>query len=254
MSFPLLIIVLIFSAATLLWLLSLLLRDSSIVDIAWAPGFALIAWLSALTSGILGVRGWLTLILVNTWALRLASHIATRHHGEDRRYAEMRETHGARWWWWSLFQVFWLQALVCWLISWPLQLAVRASVPLGALDYAGCAIALTGLIVEAIADWQLTRFRRDPSNAGHVMDRGLWAWSRHPNYFGDALMWWGFFLIGFAASSAWWTVLCPLAMTILLLRVSGVSLLEETIVERRPAYADYIRRTSAFVPWPPKRK
>jgi steroid 5-alpha reductase family enzyme len=247
---PLLIMVLIFSAATLLWLVSLVLKDSSVVDVFWAPFFALIAWLSALGHPVT-VRSVFVLALVSLWALRLALHIALRHRGEDRRYAAMRAKAGATWWWRSLLQVFWLQALLAFAISWPLQLAVASSVPVGPLDAAGALVAATGFIIEALADLQLTRFRADPANAGKVMDRGLWSWSRHPNYFGDALMWWGFFLMGLAAPGAWWTVLCPLAMTILLLRVSGVSLLEETIVDRRPKYAGYIERTSAFIPWPP---
>jgi len=248
---PLLIMVLILALATALWLVSLRLRDSSIVDIAWAPGFAVVSWCAAGAAHTVGVRGWLVLILVNAWAVRLALHIYARHHGEDHRYTAMRTKHGARWWWWSLFQVFWLQALLCWLISWPLQLAVTHAAPLNLVDASGFTIATAGFLYEAVADWQLMRFRADPANSGKVMDRGLWRWSRHPNYFGDALMWWGYFLIGLAASGAWWSIFAPIAMTILLLRVSGLALLEETIAERRPAYADYIRRTSAFVPLPP---
>jgi steroid 5-alpha reductase family enzyme len=247
----LLIMVLIFALVTQLWLVSLGQRDSSIVDIAWAPGFAIISWSNALLAGTNGLRAWLVLALVTLWAFRLALHIAARHHGEDHRYTAMRAKHGVRWWWWSLFQVFWLQALLCWLISWPLQLAVTRTAPLNILDAVGFTIAAAGFLYEAIADWQLQRFRTDPANKGHVMDRGLWRFSRHPNYFGDALMWWGYFLIGLATSDAWWSIFAPIAMTVLLLRVSGVSLMEETITDRRPKYADYIRRTSAFVPWPP---
>ncbi len=247
---PLLIMVLIF--AVLLWLVSLALKDASIVDIFWAPGFALVAWTAALSVPMLSVRAGIVLALTTLWALRLCLHILFRHAGEDRRYAAMRTQHGRRWWWWSLFQVFALQAVLIWLISAPLQAAVAADTPLGVLDGIGVAVAVAGLLTEAVADWQLTRFRENPSNRGKVMDRGLWSWSRHPNYFGDALMWWGLGLIGVAAAPLWWLLLSPAAMTILLLRVSGVALLEETIAERRPAYADYIRRTSPFVPWPPK--
>jgi len=253
MNPPLLIMVLIFALATALWLVSLARRDSSIVDIAWAPAFAIVAWCSALAADTVAARGLLLLILVNAWAIRLALHIYARHGGEDHRYAEMRTRHGARWWWWSLVQVFWLQALLCWLISWPLQLAVTHAAPLSWLDAAGFTLATAGFLFEAIADWQLMRFRADPVNKDLVMDRGLWRFSRHPNYFGDALMWWGYFLVGLAASGAWWSIYAPIAMTGLLLRVSGVSLMEETITDRRPRYADYIQRTSAFVPLPPNR-
>ena len=240
-------------ACTLLWLVSLRLRDVSIIDVFWAPGFALLAWAAAVAAAPFGPRTWLALALVSLWGLRLGLHILLRHKGEDHRYGEMRAKFGPRWWWRSLFQVFWLQALLLWIISWPLQVAVAASRPLNIVDAAGAALAAAGLLIEGLADHQLTRFRADAASAGKVMDRGLWSWSRHPNYFGDALMWWGFFLIGFAGAHDWWLLVSPVAMTILLLRVSGVSLLEETIAERRPGYADYIRRTSAFVPLPPRR-
>ena len=246
MSAPALALVL--GAAILLWLLSLRLEDASIVDVFWAPGFAAVAWATAVT----GPRAWLVLTLVTIWALRLGLHIYLRHRGEDPRYAALRAKAGARWWWQSLFQVFLLHSALIWIISAPLQVAVAAATPLNLFDAAGAAIAACGLIVEALADRQLTRFRAQPANAGKVMDRGLWAWSRHPNYFGDALMWWGFFVIGMAAAPHWWLAVSPVLMTLLLLRVYGVSLLEETIAQRRPAYADYIRRTSAFVPWPPR--
>ena len=241
---------LILAAAVLLWLLSLRLKDASIVDILWAPGFAAVAAIAAVPAP--GPRRWLVLTLVTIWALRLGLHIYLRHRGEDPRYATLRAKAGARWWWQSLFQVFLLQSALIWIISAPLQVAVSAAAPLCLFDGAGAAIAICGLVVEALADLQLARFRANAANKGQVMDRGLWAWSRHPNYFGDALMWWGFTLIGMAAAAHWWLLVSPVLMTALLLRVSGVTLLEETIVERRPAYADYIRRTSAFFPWPPR--
>lgn len=254
MTASLLILALLMTATTALWLVSLGIKDCSIADIAWAPAFALVAWATVAIAGHTGLRGWLVLALVSLWGLRLGLHILARHHGEDYRYAAMRRKFGPIWWWRSLLQVFVLQALLVWIISWPLQAAVGSATPLGVLDYAGAAIAVTGLLTEAIADWQLTQFRADPANKGMVMDRGIWSWSRHPNYFGDALMWWGYFLIGFAALPAWWLLLSPVAMTVLLLRVSGVTMLEETIVKRRPGYAEYIARTSVFVPWPPKAK
>jgi steroid 5-alpha reductase family enzyme len=237
------------AGALALWLLSLRLRDASIVDIAWAPAFAAMAWLA--TPWPPTGRGMAVLALASLWGVRLGLHIALRHNGEDRRYAAMRAKHGARWWWWSLLQVFALQAVLVWAISWPLRAAVAAPAPWCALDGIGVTLAAGGLLFEAVADWQLRRFRADPGNRGRVMDRGLWRWSRHPNYFGDALMWWGFFVVALAATGAWWLALSPIAMTVLLLRVSGVTLMEEDIGDRRPDYADYIRRTSAFVPWPP---
>jgi steroid 5-alpha reductase family enzyme len=190
---------------------------------------------------------------VNLWAVRLAAHIFARHDGEDHRYAAMRQKFGARWWWWSLVQVFLLQAILMWFIAAPLVAVMLSSrAPMGVLDYLGVGIAAAGFLFEALADVQLARFRLDPRNKGKVMDRGLWRWSRHPNYFGESVMWWGFFLLGFSAAGAWWLILSPLVVTLLLLQVSGVTLMEDKIEDRRPAYADYKRRVSAFVPWPPK--
>ncbi len=251
MTAPIFTLAAAFGACTLLWLLSLRLKDVSIIDIFWAPGFALLAWTAAAAMPS-GPRGTLVLALASLWGLRLGLHILTRHKGEDHRYGDMRAKFGPRWWWRSLFQVFWLQALLLWIISWPLQVAVAARPALNAIDAAGAALAVAGLLIEGLADYQLTRFRNTAANTGKVMGRGLWAWSRHPNYFDDALMSWGFFLLGFAGTQAWWLLVSPVVMTILLLRVSGVSLMEETIAERRPGYADYIRRTSAFVPLPPR--
>ena len=241
-------------AAAILWLWSLRLGDSSIADIAWGPGFALAAWIASTGMFYWGFRNIGVLALVTIWAVRLGLHIYVRHVGEDRRYAAMRENYGPDIWrWQSLFQVFLLQAILIWLISWPLQFAVVAPHPLNLADAFGFALALAGLVTEALADWQLARFRAKPENKSRVMDQGLWRWSRHPNYFGDCLMWWGYFLIGLAAGAPGWTIISPLTMTLLLLKVSGVALLEHDIIDRRPAYAKYIRETSAFFPRPPKK-
>lgn len=238
----------------LLWLLSLKLRDVSIIDIFWGPGIAGVVNITAWITPVMGERGIIALFLVNLWALRLALHIWARHQGEDHRYGAMREKFGPRWWWWSFFQVFLLQIILIWFVPAPLVAAVQTgTVPLGPLDVAGLALAVMGLGFESVADWQLARFRRDPANKGKVMDRGLWGLSRHPNYFGETVMWWGFFLIGFSGSGVWWIALGPAIITVLLLKVSGVTLMEDGIAERRPQYATYKRRVSAFVPWIPKR-
>jgi steroid 5-alpha reductase family enzyme len=200
------------------------------------------------------VRGWLVLALTAVWALRLSLHITIRNHGasEDRRYQAIRRNNQPGFAWKSLYIVFGLQALLAWIIAMPLAAAMSSPGPLGWLDAIAAAAWLVGMVFEVVGDAQLARFRADPGNRGEVLDRGLWRWTRHPNYFGECLLWWGFF--GFAlAAGAWWTVFSPILMTFLLLRVSGVTLLEQDIGERRPAYADYIRRTSAFVPWPPAR-
>jgi steroid 5-alpha reductase family enzyme len=236
-----------------LWLVSLKLKDVSIVDIFWGPGIAGVVDIVATLSHSGGPRAATALFLVNCWAVRLAAHIFARHRGEDHRYAAMRQKFGARWWWWSLFQVFLLQVILIWFIPAPLVAAMLTRGPLTALDDLGIGLAAAGLVFESIADLQLARFRSLPANAGKVLEQGLWAWSRHPNYFGEAVMWWGFFLIGFAASHAWWLVLSPILMTVLLLQVSGVTLMEREITDRRPAYAAYRRRVSAFVPQPPRK-
>ena len=253
MTAPLWGLVFVAGSATLLWLWSLRIRDVSIIDIFWGPGIAGVVDIAAILSQASGPRVSVAIFLVNLWAVRLAVHIFARHDGEDHRYAAMRRQYGARWWWWSLVQVFLLQAILIWFIAAPVVAAMlsgRGTMTL--LDYLGIGIAAVGFLYEALADFQLAGFRADPANKGKVMDRGLWSWSRHPNYFGEAMLWWGFFLIGFSASQAWWLVLSPLVVTFLLLRVSGVSLMEDKIEDRRPAYADYKRRVSAFLPLPPR--
>jgi steroid 5-alpha reductase family enzyme len=242
------------SAQVILWLISLRTRDVSIVDMFWGPGIAGVVDIAALVGQAGGNRTAAVLFLVNLWGLRLAAHIWARHTVEDYRYAEMRQKHGPRWWWVSLFNIFLLQGVLMWFVPAPLVAAVLYSnMPIGWLDYAGIAVAGVALVIESLADFQLTAFRADPGNKGKVMDRGLWGWSRHPNYFGETMMWWGYFAIGFGASHQWWLILSPVLMTFLLLQVSGVTLLEEKIDERRPGYADYKRRVSAFIPWPSKR-
>jgi steroid 5-alpha reductase family enzyme len=241
-------------AAAILWLWSLRLQDASIADIAWGPGFALTVWIASQGLFYWGLRSVLVLVLVTVWAVRLGTHIYVRHAGEDRRYAAMREKYFPTWWWRSLIQVFLLQAVLIWLVSWPLQFAVVSPRVLSTLDVIGFIIAACGLLLEATADWQLSIFRKDTRNKSKVMDQGVWRWSRHPNYFGDCMMWWGFFLVGLGAGAPGWIIISPLTMTLLLLKVSGVSLLEDDIIDRRPAYAKYIRQTSAFIPWPKKKR
>ena len=195
-------------------------------------------------------------MLTVLWGLRLSMYLLWRNwgHGEDRRYQAMRAHQGQRFWWLSLLTVFWLQAAILWFVSLPVQVTAVTddAGPIGWLDAIGGALFLVGFGFETVGDWQLARFKRDPANRGQVMDRGLWRYTRHPNYFGDACVWWGLFLIA-ACGGAWWTILSPVVMTTLLLKVSGVSLLEKSITERRPEYAAYQARTNAFFPGPPRR-
>jgi len=240
-----------------LWLLSLKLKDASIMDIFWGPGFILVAWVSYfMADGFLG-RRLLVAFLVTLWGLRLALHIAIRNlgKGEDRRYRAWREAYGNRFWWISFFKVFFLQGILLWVISLGVQTVQMASAPgkFVWLDALGCVVWAVGFVFEAVGDWQLQKFRSDPGSKGKVMDRGLWAYTRHPNYFGESLIWWGLFLITLTDISNFWTVISPLIMTYLLLRVSGVAMLERDISERRPEYQAYIRRTPAFLPCFPKK-
>ncbi|MFG6413565.1 DUF1295 domain-containing protein [Roseateles sp. DC23W] len=237
------------------WAASVPLRDASLADRVWAT---FIAAPAALYVALLGSDPRLTvmLALLLAWALRLTVYVTRRNwgHGEDRRYQAIRARNQPNFGLKSLWLVFGLQAVLGWVVGWPV-LAAATGEPWRVWDGLGAALALAGLLTEAVADAQLTRFKRDPANQGRVMDRGLWRYSRHPNYFGEACVWWGLGLMGMSGGgwSAAWCLVSPLLMTVLLLRVSGVALLEQDIGERRPAYRDYIARTSAFIPWPPRR-
>jgi steroid 5-alpha reductase family enzyme len=258
MSAPLATLALAFAMMSLLWLLSLVLRDVSIIDISWAPGFAIVAAASACFADAMGARSEIALGLVVLWAIRLGGHIYLRWRRlghEDYRYAHIRKRRGPNFPLTSLFYIFWLQAFLLWLISWPLQAVFAMPLsPLNFMDAIGIAMMFGGIAIEAIADWQLTRFRADPASTGRVLDSGVWAWLRHPNYFGDFMLWWGIYLIALAAGGPWWTIIGPLAMSALLIHYSGKGLMEDTIGKRRPGYAEYIRRTSGFVPLPPRRQ
>ena len=242
---------------TVLWLASLALRNASIVDIFWGAGFVMVTAVYLLASDGWDVRQWLVLGLVAAWGLRLSGYILWRNHGkgEDFRYVRMREAAGGRFWWQSYFQVFLLQGLLLWVISAPLLAAEYNAEPdeIVVTDVLGAAIWAVGFFFEAVGDWQLARFKSDSANKGMVMRYGLWRYTRHPNYFGDAMLWWGYFVIAAGTTDGWVTVFGPVIMTVLLLRVSGVALLERTLKREKPEYADYVARTSAFVPWPPKK-
>ena len=241
-------------AATLTWLLSLPLRNVAIVDSLWSLMFFAAGVIYGLGSDPRAPRLAFELWLVAIWAARLSFYITARNigKGEDHRYQEIRARNQPGFAFKSLYLVFWLQALLAWVISLPLLGAFASNAPVGALDYAGVLLWLVGMIFESVGDWQLARFKRDPANAGKVMDRGLWRYTRHPNYFGEFCVWWGFYLIALAAG-AWWAILGPALMTFMLLRVSGVSLLEKDIGNRRPQYADYVLKTNAFFPGPPRK-
>jgi steroid 5-alpha reductase family enzyme len=236
------------------WALSLALRDVSIVDVVWGLGFVLVAWIATATGDGDAGRRLLLAVLATAWGLRLAGYIGwrkLRDRREDPRYTEMRDRHGDRFWLVSLGLVFGLQGALVWVVSLPLQAASAQDDPLGWLDAVGVAFWVVGVFFEAVGDTQLARFKADPAHRGQVMDRGLWRYTRHPNYFGDFMVWWGLYLVALSTGGAWWTIVSPLVMTVLLTRVSGKDHLERSM-SRRPGYAEYVARTSGFVPLPPR--
>ncbi len=242
---------------TALWLVSLPLQNVSIVDIFWGPGFAVIAIASLLLAEGNAERQLLLSVLTTLWALRLGIYLAVRNigHGEDYRYAQWRaaaEEKGQNFAVRALFRVFLLQGMLMWIIALPVQLGqVPAAPALGWAAAVGTLLWLLGFLFEAIGDWQLRRFKSDPDNQGKVMDRGLWRYTRHPNYFGNACLWWGLWLIAVEAAPLW-TILSPAIMTFLLMKVSGVSLLEQSLKTSKPGYEEYVKRTNAFFPGPPR--
>jgi len=248
----------LFVAALMLgvWLVSVGKRNASIVDITWGPGFAGIALVAFATSDGVLARRVLVTGLALVWGLRLGGYLLWRAWGkpEDFRYQAMRRYWGARFPLVSLVTVFALQGVLMWIVSLPLQIAQVAREPesLGALDALGVALWGIGMFFESVGDAQLARFKADPANAGRVMDRGLWRYTRHPNYFGDCLVWWGLFAIALAVPGGIYAIVGPIVMTVLLRRVSGVTLLERSLLKRRAGYAEYVSRTNAFIPGPPR--
>lgn len=238
------------------WLLSLVLRDASIVDIVWGLGFVVVAWVVRLQGDTQTARQWLLVALVTVWGLRLAGYLFWRNHGrpEDYRYRAMRKRWGDRFPLVSLVTVFLLQGVLMWIVSLPVQLGQVPDEPdLGVLAAVGTIVWLIGFTFEAGGDLQLARFKSDPANEGKVMDRGFWRYTRHPNYFGDACAWWGIAIVAAESGLGAWGLIGALVMTVLLLRVSGVALLEKSLKKRKPEYQAYVDRTSAFFPLPPKK-
>ena len=249
-------LVTVLTVLTLVWIVSVRLRDASVADTCWGLGFVLLAWLYAFLSHASTPRAWLVAALVTLWGTRLSAHIFRRNHGqgEDPRYQAMRAAHGSAFWWRSLFTVFWLQGALLWFVAIPVLVASRATTPAGltAIDGLGVLLFTIGFGFEVVGDAQLERFRADAGNRGTVLDRGLWRYTRHPNYFGDATLWWGLYTIASATPGGSLTVLSAALMTFLLMRVSGVTLLEQSLTRSKPGYRDYIARTPAFFPWFPR--
>ncbi len=236
------------------WLISVAIKDASIVDISWGLGFATVAtvlWIADDAKSNLDTLLWLMTLL---WGLRLCLYLARRNlgHGEDYRYVAMRKRWGSAFPLISFLTVYTLQGTLMWVVSLPVQLSHRAEGSIGVLAVIGAVLWAVGLYFEVVGDIQLSRFKADSANQGKVLDSGLWRYTRHPNYFGDACVWWGIAIVACSVSVGVWGLIGAAVMNVLLLKVSGVALLERSLVRRKPEYQAYIERTSAFIPRPPK--
>ena len=238
------------------FLVALRLGRHAVVDVAWGLGFAAIAVAAFLASEGEGdgfISGF-ALVLTVIWGVRLAVHIGlrSRGHGEDPRYVELLAKAPGNPQLFALRRIYLTQGLVMWFVSLPVQVAMFEQGEANWATWTGVLLWIVGFTFETVGDLQLTRFRNDPATKGEVLDTGLWRYTRHPNYFGDACVWWGLSLIAFSSWPGILTILSPLLMTWLLAKGTGKPLLEKDMASRRPGYADYVRRTSGFVPLPPK--
>jgi steroid 5-alpha reductase family enzyme len=242
---------------TFLWVWSIFIKNVSIVDIFWGFGFVVVNAFYVFNSGELSPRKILILTLVSIWGLRLAIYLALRNigKGEDYRYQEFRRSFGFKnYWWISYFQTFLLQGLLIMIVSLPL-LGISSSQSDGTLkllDYVAILMWLIGFAFEACGDYQLARFKKNETNKGKVLNTGFWKYTRHPNYFGDSLVWWAYGVLSISAGN-YWHIVGAIVMTLLIIKISGVSLLEKTLKETKPQYKEYIEKTSSFFPWFPKK-
>jgi len=246
--------ILIFVYMNLFFLLAITKKDNSIVDIGWGLGFILVAIFQLIASDILNIRQIMVSILIILWGLRLSIYIYSRNRGkkEDFRYAKWRADWGKYWLIRSYLQVFILQGIFMFTVVYPvIMLSSQQTSSLNLLDCLGVVIWVTGFFWESMADYQKNKFKQVPSNKGKVMDSGVWKYSRHPNYFGESMMWWGIFVIVASAPHGIYAIFSPLIITFLLTKVSGIPLIEKHH-QNDAAYQDYIRRTSVFFPWKPK--
>lgn len=240
---------------TILWIISLMIKDSSIIDPLWGVLFIIAGWFYFFqTNDGFEARKMILMSLVTIWGLRLSIYLAWRNwgKGEDYRYQKFRKNWGKNYWWGSLIQVFWLQPFLAWLISAVLLGGMIDGNSLNLLDFVGIGVWLIGFLFEAGGDWQLARFKSNPKNKGKLLDTGFWKYTRHPNYFGDSACWWGYGLIC-AAAGSYFPLVGSALMTFLLVNISGVALLERTLKKSKPGYEEYVRKTNAFLPWLPKK-
>lgn len=250
------------SAFAALWAVHVVKKDVGVVDIYWGPGFAVIGLIALFTHVDASREQWILLTLTALWAVRLGVYLAIRHHhstNEDRRYAQMRANGGSTFWWVSLFKIFLLQGILMWLIATPQHVGLLNEDPnsdhlIVALFWAGCALFWVGFLFEVVADWQLYHFKRDASNIDQTMTTGIWAYSRHPNYFGEIVLWWGMGMMAFAISGSFISFIGPALLHLLILKVSGVSMLEQHLGSSKPDYAAYIKNTSRLIPKFPRSK
>jgi len=242
---------------TSLWIVSVITKNVSIVDLFWGFGFVLASVFYFLNSDGFYARKIIVMTLVAIWGIRLSVYLTWRNYGkgEDFRYRNFRNKYGEkRYWWISFFQTFLLQGILMWLISAPLLGAqfYDHNKALNILDYIGIIFWITGILFEAGGDFQLAVFKANPANRGKVLDKGFWRYTRHPNYFGDSAVWWGYGFLCLAAGS-YLPALGSLLMTALIIKVSGVAMLEKSLKETKPQYKEYIEKTSSFIPWFPKK-
>ncbi len=236
------------------FLIALLKKRNDVADIAWGLGFVVMAWVSFFLSENFGSRGLLINILVSIWGLRLAWHIYNRNknRAEDYRYLAWRKAWGNWFYLRSYLQVYLLQGALLFVIALPvLVINTSGDQNFTWFDSAGVAVWLIGFFFETIGDAQLAKFIKNPENKGKLMQSGLWAYTRHPNYFGEVAQWWGIWIAALSVSGAWITIAGPLTITLLILKVSGIPMLEKKMMEN-PEFADYKRRVSIFLPMPPK--
>ena len=261
MTTPMLTFLITVLAFFCFWLVQVKTKDAGVVDIFWGPGFAVIVFIYVALHPNTTLWNCIIAIITNIWAIRLGFHMGMRHHkskSEDRRYALMRSNNETSFWWSSLYKVFLLQAVLMWIIASSQHAAFSITENSGqpiilSLFLFGLGLFVAGFTLETVADYQLSKFKSDSQNAGKTMNQGLWAWSRHPNYFGEMVIWWGFGFCGFAVSGAWWAFVGPALLTFLLLRVSGVTLMEKHLLPEKEGYEAYVKNTSALIPLPPKR-
>ena len=255
MNYFLTLILILFAYMSMWFIASLIKKRNDVADVAWGLGFVLMMWASYVISVDSGVRGILVGILVSIWGLRLAWHIHTRNKGkaEDYRYLAWRKEWGEWFYIRTYFQVYLLQGLFLFLIVLPVLLINKsAGAQLGILDFVGIVVWLVGFYFEAVGDAQLARFIKNPENKGKLMQSGLWAYTRHPNYFGEVTQWWGIWLVALSVPSGALAIISPITITFLILKVSGIPMLEKKMAEH-PDFADYKRRVSVLIPLLPKK-